>query len=68
MGATALEVRTDSNLVVQQLSGKFRIKAAHLRKIKGEIEELTKNLEVHYVWVEREKNELADNLAKAAIG
>lgn len=68
LGATALEVRTDSNLVVQQLSGKFRIKAAHLRKIKVEIDELTKNLEVHYVWVEREKNELADQLAKDAIG
>lgn len=68
LGATALEVRTDSNLVVQQLSGKFRIKAAHLRKIKAEIEELTKKLEVHYVWVEREKNELADQLAKDAIG
>ena len=68
LGATALEVRTDSNLVVQQLSGKFRIKAAHLRKIKGEIEELTKNIEVRYVWVEREKNEFADKLAKDAIG
>ncbi len=68
LGADAVEVRTDSRLVVQQLSGKFRIKAPHLREIKKEIDALAEGLDVRYTWVEREKNALADKLAKDAIG
>ena len=68
LGADAIEVRTDSRLIVQQLSGKFRIKTAHLREIKGEIDHLAEGLAVTYTWVEREKNKLADKLAKNAIG
>ena len=68
LGADAIEVRTDSRLVVQQLSGKFRVKSPHLREIKKEIDALAEGLEVRYTWIEREKNELADKLAKDAIG
>lgn len=68
LGADAIEVRTDSRLVVQQLSGKFRIKAPHLREIKSEIDHLAEGLVVTYIWVEREKNKLADKLAKDAVG
>jgi len=68
LGADAIEVRTDSKLVVQQLSGKFRVKAPHLREIKKEIDALAEGLDVRYAWVPREKNELADKLAKDAIG
>ncbi len=68
LGADAIEVRTDSRLVVQQLSGKFRIKAPHLREIKSEIDHLAEGLVVTYIWVEREKNKLADKLAKNAVG
>ena len=68
LGADAIEVRTDSRLVVQQLSGKFRVKTAHLRKLKAEINEIASGVQVSYVWVEREKNKVADKLAKDAIG
>ena len=68
LGADAIEVRTDSKLVVQQLSGKFRVKAPHLREIKKEIDVLAEGLDIHYIWIEREKNALADKLAKDAIG
>lgn len=67
LGADAVEVRTDSRLVVQQLSGKFRVKSPHLRRLKGEIEGLSSGLEVHYMWVPREENALADRLSKDAI-
>ncbi len=68
LGADAIEVRTDSRLVVQQLSGKFRVKSPHLRELKKEIDALAEGLDVRYTWVEREKNALADKLAKDAIG
>ena len=68
LGADAIEVRTDSHLVVQQLSGKFRVKTPHLREIKAEIDHLAEGLAVTYVWVEREKNKLADKLAKDSVG
>ncbi|MBD3398287.1 reverse transcriptase-like protein [Candidatus Micrarchaeota archaeon] len=68
LGADAIEIRTDSRLVVQQLSGKFRIKVPHLREIKKEIDQLSEGLAVNYAWVGREKNKLADKLAKDAIG
>ncbi|MFP3950101.1 MAG: ribonuclease HI family protein [Candidatus Micrarchaeia archaeon] len=68
LGAEAVEIRTDSRLVVRQLSGKFRIKKPHLRELKAEIEELSEGLDVRYTWIERDKNKLADKLAKDAIG
>ncbi len=67
LGADAVEVRTDSRLAVRQLSGKFRIKKPHLRELKAEIEELSEGLDVRYTWIEREKNKLADTLAKDAL-
>lgn len=67
MGAKGVEIRTDSRLVVHQLRGEFRIKVAHLRELKGKIDMLSKDMEVHYVWVERERNSLADKLSKDAI-
>lgn len=68
MGAKGVEIRTDSRLVVQQLRGEFRIKVHHLRELKAEIDLLTKEMEVHYVWVEREQNKLADKLSREASG
>ncbi|MEM4271991.1 MAG: ribonuclease HI family protein [Candidatus Bilamarchaeaceae archaeon] len=68
MGAKGVEIRTDSHLIVQQLRGEFRIKVPHLRKIKVEIDALAKDMDVRYVWVEREQNLLADALSKEAAG
>ena len=68
LGAAAIEIRTDSRLVVQQLSGRFRIKSPSLREVKREIEDLSDGLDVTYTWVPREKNSVADRLAKEAIG
>jgi len=68
MGAKGVEIRTDSRLIVHQLRGEFRIKAHHLRVLKGEIDLLAKDMEVHYVWVGREQNSIADKLSKEAAG
>ncbi len=68
LGADAIEIRTDSRLVVQQLSGKFRIKSPKLREIKKEIDDLSDGLAITYTWIPREKNSVADRLAKKAIG
>lgn len=67
MGAKGVEIRTDSRLVVQQMRGEFRVKTHHLRELKSEIDLISKDMEVHYVWVEREQNSVADQLSKDAI-
>ena len=43
MGATEIELRMDSNLVIEQLSGNFKIKNPELKIIFGEIQDFLKN-------------------------
>lgn len=58
----------DSNLVVQQMNGKFRIKAHHLFPIIAEIRSLERQLpKLSYAHVYREKNKLADALVNKAL-
>ncbi len=63
-----IEVRADSNLVVQQLSGKFKIKSAHIKelvnKIKGLEAQFTK---ITYTHIPRLENKEADLLANQAL-
>jgi ribonuclease HI len=63
-----LEVRLDSNLVVQQIKGGFRVKEPELKKLHEEARAL---LEAFAEWdikhVDREHNKRADYLANLAI-
>lgn len=60
---------SDSNLMVNQLNGLFKVKNAAIRefvlKIRSFEQEL--NLPISYTHVYREKNELADSLVKKAF-
>lgn len=67
---TAVELRflADSKLVVEQLSGKYKIKSENLKPLIAVIKELEKNfLKVTYQHIPREKNKLADKLANEAL-
>ena len=69
LGATEIELRMDSNLVVEQLSGNFKIKNPELKGIFIEIQELLSkwNGKIEYIHIRREFNEEADRLSNVAM-
>lgn len=67
--AEEIEVCADSSLTVNTLSGRWRLKAAHLLPLKKMIDaELKQYRSARMRWVPREDNKLADALATKAIG
>ena len=57
----------DSKLVVEQLSGRFKIKSLNLIPLILKIKQLEENLKVTYQHVRREFNKEADFLANQAL-
>jgi ribonuclease HI len=59
----------DSELVINQLSGKFKIKNPDLKTIYKDISELLTNWSGHitYTHIRREKNKEADRLSNVAM-
>jgi len=66
-GAPA-EVRMDSKLVVEQMSGRWQIKHPDLRPLAAQARQAARALgRVTYTWVPRERNTHADRLANQAM-
>jgi ribonuclease HI len=62
------EVRMDSRLVVQQMSGLWKIKHPELRALAEQASQAARALgRVTYTWVPRERNTHADRLANRAM-
>lgn len=67
-GAKRVTLRADSELMIKQMRGEYRVKNAHIVPLYGKACELTKQfLEVHFEHVRREFNSEADRLANDAI-
>ena len=67
-GVTKLEVVSDSELVVKQMRGEYKVKNAALRELSLEAARLARQLDtVVYTAVRREHNELADRLVNEAL-
>ena len=65
---THLEVRADSELMVKQLKGEYRVKNAALKSLFLDAFNLTQQFEVcEFVHIPREENEEADALANEAM-
>ncbi len=63
-----VEVRSDSQLMVKQMKGEYRVKNEALRALSIEAARLARQLDhVEYVHVMRERNELADRLVNEAL-
>ncbi len=63
-----VEVRMDSKLVVEQMSGRWRIKDPNLRSLARSAQDEARRLgRVSYVWVPRARNADADRLANQAM-
>jgi ribonuclease H / adenosylcobalamin/alpha-ribazole phosphatase len=68
LDATAVEVRMDSKLVVEQMSGRWQIKHPGLRPLAAQAAALIRRFDaVTFDWVPRERNKHADALANAAM-
>jgi probable phosphoglycerate mutase len=68
LGATQVEVRMDSKLVVEQMTGRWQIKHPGLRLLAAQAAELQSQFDqVRYEWIPRERNKHADALANLAM-
>ena len=68
LGVRELEVVSDSELVVKQMRGEYRIKNEALKVLAAEAEDLAGRVgRVTYTAVRREHNELADRLVNDAL-
>lgn len=66
MNEKNIVLRADSQLLIKQLRGEYKVKAKHLRQLYGAVIVLARELDVKFEWVEREKNKLADGLSRMA--
>jgi ribonuclease HI len=67
-GVDELEVISDSELVVKQMKGDYRVKNAALVELSLEAARIARQLgRVHYRAVRRAQNELADRLVNEAL-
>lgn len=68
LGVDELEVVSDSELLVRQMKGEYKVKNETLRALNDEASELSLRLrKVRYTAVRREHNELADRLVNEAL-
>ncbi len=68
LGADSVDVRLDSKLVVEQMSGRWKIKHAALQPLASRAAALARRLgSVRYEWIPRARNAHADRLANEAM-
>ena len=69
LGATEIELRMDSQLVVKQIDGRYGVKHPVLQTLHTEILTLLEAFDRHgVVHIPREENQRADELANSAYG
>jgi ribonuclease HI len=61
-----IQIRGDSELVIKQMKGEYRVNSATSKRYVPQIKELLVGKEVSFQWVPREKNEEADRLSRVA--
>jgi ribonuclease HI len=67
-GVSQIDVRLDSQLLVKQVTGEYRVKASHLKPLQRQaVKLLTRFDEATIVHVRRELNTVADALANEAL-
>ena len=68
LGLDEVAVVSDSELLVKQMTGEYRVKNEALKKLNDEAERVARRIgEVSYTAVRREHNELADRLVNEAL-
>jgi ribonuclease HI len=68
LGARTVDLRSDSQLLINQLTGRYRVKTAHLVPLHRRVRELVRAFDtVTFAHVPRERNVEADRLANAGV-
>lgn len=68
LGATDVEVRMDSKLVVEQMSGRWQVKHPAMKPLAAQARGLVRELgSVRFGWIPRARNSRADALANRAM-
>ena len=68
LGARQVELNSDSELVVRQIKGQYRVKRATLKPLYQRVKQLQSSLEVFTAnHVPRQQNREADSLANSAL-
>lgn len=65
--SASVRVRMDSKLVVEQMSGRWKIKHPDMRPLAAEAARILPSSQVSYEWIPRERNKHADRLANEAM-
>lgn len=64
VGGKRVLIRGDSKLIINQVTGRWKVKKPHLQALYDQAQELIKDFElVTFKWVPRESNEEADAVA-----
>lgn len=66
MGEKEILIRSDSQLLVKQLKGEYKVRDEKLKALKARTEELCAGMKVRFEHIPREKNTEADKLSKQA--
>jgi ribonuclease HI len=64
MGEMEAHIKSDSQLIVRQLNGEYKVRDPELRPLKRRVEDLCRGIRVHFEHIPREHNEEADALSK----
>ncbi|MFJ6669509.1 bifunctional RNase H/acid phosphatase [Actinosynnema sp. NPDC091369] len=68
LGASVVDVRMDSKLVVEQMSGRWKVKHPSMQPLVAQAREVAAAFDrVGYEWIPRERNQRADRLANRAM-
>jgi ribonuclease HI len=68
LGATDVLLRSDSQLLINQLTGRYRVKSTHLQPLHRRVRELGARFDtIEYEHVRRERNTEADRLANLGV-
>ncbi|GFO98048.1 ribonuclease HI [groundwater metagenome] len=67
-GCRELEVRGDSQLVIKQITGRYRVKSQNLIPLYNEAKRLSGNFgKINFKWVKRDDNTYTDALSNRAL-
>jgi ribonuclease HI len=68
LGVAIVTIRSDSQLLINQLTGRYRVKSAHLEPLHRRVRSISAGFErVSFEHVRREQNQEADRLANEGV-
>ncbi|MCS7126479.1 MAG: ribonuclease HI family protein [Aigarchaeota archaeon] len=67
LGVSEVELYSDSELLVKQMNGEYKVRDEKIVKLHSIAQELMKKLKVRLIHIDREENREADRLANKAI-